>query len=211
MPAKAQKLGIDPLEVALSVYLAPDNPKKGIFTNFPHYVLDWAGHILQVADELERARHVALGADRALYASGAWRRKVSPKCLALWDARWGKKSPLGLFPSKAPNEDYVGIECIPLLAPQADGSLFTDAQYRSLAALLWDIAQRHGFSLDDRSRLVGHEDLEPLGRWYPAKSRRPYGWDPGGLQPFPAAFDWRRVVPTARVALVGCGSGGGIP
>lgn len=181
LPTKAAKLGIDPVDLAIQIYTASD-------ANFPHYVCGYDGRLVQIADEKERARHAGISTtDRGYYLSGAWRRRVSPACLALWDKKWGLKSPLGLFPSKSPNEDYIGVETIPLLKPLPSGSLFTDDQYIALSALVDDIGTRHAIVVTGK-RLVAHEDLEPLTRW----NMNGYGWDPGGLSNKPR-FLWSKI------------------
>ena len=55
---------------------------------------------------------------------------------------------------------------------------YTDAQYESLSALLWDICERNGIAFD-REHIIGHEEYKPQ------KS------DPGEL------FDWSRIFNTA--------------
>lgn len=187
VPEEAARLGVPPLQEALSIYLAPDRPP--IFTNFPHYVIDNDGTLVQLADEVERARHVAIpDEDRAMYLSGAWRSKCSATGVKLWDLRWGpgKRNPLQLYPSRHPNDDYLGVELIPLAVPLKSGSRFTSAQYDKLSELLEDIEQRYGLELEG-SRLVGHEDISPLTRWNSGG-----GWDPGGLRGAPS-FLWREV------------------
>ena len=176
VPTAAQRSGRTPLEIATEIYLRPDAPPH--FTPFPHYVIDATGYLLQIADEHIRARHVAISdAERALYKSGGWRSKVSPLGLSLWQDRWGAtRNPLQLFPSRLPNEDFLGVELIPGLRAQTNGSRFTLAQYGRLSALLEDVENRYGLELTG-SRLVGHEDLSPLTRWNSGG-----GWDPGLLR-----------------------------
>lgn len=178
---EAKDHGIDPLAMAVELYC-------GAGANFPHHVIDWAGTILQIADEKERARHAGIDHnERALYLSGGWRKKVSAVALKMWDARWpGKKSPLNLFPSISPNEDYLGVEMIPLPMVDKTGSLFTQDQYNSLGDLLADIERRYNIRVVGQ-RLVGHEDLEPLTRWT-SKG----GWDPGAMTTVPV-FHWDRI------------------
>jgi N-acetyl-anhydromuramyl-L-alanine amidase AmpD len=185
------------MQVAIQTYTEPDDPKAGRYTNFPHYVLDGGGQLVQIADERERARHVAITPEqRVLFANGAWIGQVSVVGYALWRARWpDKKSPLQLFPSRSPNEDFIGIELIPSLE-MVDDSLFTEAQYQALSALLADIQTRYGITLTG-SRLVGHEDLDPLSRW-----DKSGGWDPGQLRAKPY-FSWDRVKLPGTAGLVG--------
>lgn len=181
VPKTARDHGISPIEAALNYYCSPG-------ANFPHYVIDSTGKTVQVADELVRARHAGIEFDdRVLYLSGDWRARVDQSTLARWSNRWnGKKSPLGLFPSKSPNEDYLGCELIPQLSPLPNGSLFTDEQYGALKALLVDVARRYNIKLVG-DRLVTHEDLEPLQRW-----NHQGGWDPGALRENPT-FLWEKL------------------
>jgi hypothetical protein len=175
--------GIDPLAAAISIYSAPG-------ANFPHYCIDGTGVAAQIADERELAPHAGIDAKgRALYLSGAWTSRVSKTGLALWRARWpGVKSPLALFPGRSVNQVYLGIELIPTAT-----KTFTLAQYDTLARLLADIERRHGIMLS-WSRLVGHEDLEPLERWDAAG-----GWDPGSLRAT-QRFSWPAVFSRLRPA-----------
>lgn len=183
VPGKARKLRVDPMRVALDVYLSPVG-------DCPHYVIDYDGKIAQVADERLRARHAGVPADeRAAYLDGSWVGRVAAVPLERWRRRWpGFKSPQHLYPTTSPNEAYLGIECIPLLEPRSDDDpdLFTDSQYRALGALIADVETRWGISCSG-PRLVGHEDVEPLTRW---TSRA--GWDPGSLSARPA-FRWDRL------------------
>lgn len=183
LPTKAKVLGVAPLFLAERIYGA-------LGANAPHYCIGNDGAVIQVADEKRKMPHAGISAaDRAEYLNRSWSLRVGQNTLAMWRKRWpGIKSPLGLFPSRSVNEDYIGIECIPLLLRQPDRSLFTQEQYDALSELLRDIASRHGIVLTG-PRLLGHEDLEPLARW---TSRG--GWDPGALNSDPAFF-WDRVKP----------------
>jgi hypothetical protein len=182
VPTEAAEHGVDPLQIAHDIYCA-----KG--ANFPHYVIGYDGTCLQIADEVERARHVGppSSSERAACLNGTWKSQVSPIGVSMWKARWpGRTSPIHLYPGVSPNEVYLGVELIPLLARQSDASLFTDAQYAKLAALIADIERRYGIALVG-PRLVGHEDLAPWTRW---NSRG--GWDPGALNKRPSFF-WPRL------------------
>lgn len=180
VPRKAAAEGRDPLDVAVEIYSRAGQP-------FPHYVMGYSGRLIAIADEDDRAAHVAIPLlQRAAYASGAWRKLVGKEPLVLWDARWRLRSPLGLFPSRRPNDCYIGCEMIPLLKPLPDGSLFTDAQYSRLADLLLDVERRHKIHLEG-GRLVGHEDVNPLARW-----THKAGYDPGSLSTSPV-FRWDLV------------------
>lgn len=170
-----------PAQVAEELYTRPD-------AYFPHYFIGSDGIIFQVADELIRARHVAVSLiDRARYLLNTWRSKVPDIGVELWQARWqGKKSPQVLYPSRSPNEDYLGVELIPQFGREKNTTLFTDKQYSALARLLVDIADRWQIPLlqPGSPRLVGHEDLSPLTRWDSIG-----GWDPGFLRSRPY-FRW---------------------
>jgi N-acetyl-anhydromuramyl-L-alanine amidase AmpD len=100
------------------------------------------------------------------------------------------KSPLGFFPGKSVNAVYLGIELIPLLTRQKDGSLFTPHQYESLSAILRGLRDQHNLPFGAgyfSVHLLGHEDINPLARF---NSRG--GWDPGSLNDDPT-FDWSRL------------------
>lgn len=194
---EATKHGLDPMVQALEEYCRPDDPKNGIYTAFPHYLIGSEGTILQIADERERARHCAVTPeDRLKYLTGTWRQEVAKQGLAAWDARWpGVKSPSHLYPDKRPNDSYLGVELIPQLKPGPDGTLFTAAQYEAVMALVADVGSRYGIAVRGK-RLVGHEDLSPLTRWDASG-----GWDPGSLRRFPL-FDWARCDPFSGPPLV---------
>lgn len=190
LPAGAQKKGLSPLAYAERIYCAPDPP--GGFTNFPHYVIGWGGEIVQIASEKTRARHCGITAqERAQYLIGDWEHRLPPANVARWKARWpDTKSPAHLYPSKSPNEDYLGVEMIPLgQGGQGYGNtFFTADQYNALGALIKDCEARYHLQING-PRLVGHEDVEPLNRW---DSRG--GWDPGALRDSPY-FNWALLPP----------------
>lgn len=190
LPTRALKAVVDTLRWAEKEYTTPG-------AAFAHYVVGYDGTIIQIADERERAWHAGISDKEAvLYRSGRWRDRVTPEAFELWDARWASleaKSPLDLFPGNSPNDAYLGVELIPLLEDRDDGTWFTDEQMHALSKLVTDIGIRYGINPHDTSRLVGHEDLEPLTRW-----DKDGGWDPGGLRARPR-FDWARVVPVTTV------------
>jgi len=181
---EAVRLGADPLEYAVAYYLKPDS-------YFAHYVVGWDGHIIQVADEAQRAPHVGF-AERPKYLDGSWSSLLPPTLVALWRGRWpGYKSPAHLFPGPSPNNVYVGVEMLPLQHPLATGSLYTVAQEQAVAALATAIGKRWKLPTGWHRgpRLLGHEDLNPLTR---STKKPPAGWDPGGLREFPW-FRWSVV------------------
>lgn len=189
VPELALKKKISSIDTAVGIYTKPDNPPDD-FPPFPHYVIDEKGGIVQIANERERARHVRITEEeRVAYKTDAWRAHVSPFGLSRWDAKWGphsKRNPLQLFPSRSPNEDYLGVELIPRMHPLANGSLFNAEQYDVLASLIEDIESRYGLFFE-AGRVVGHEDLSPLTRW-----DKNGGWDPGQLRKSPT-FRWREL------------------
>lgn len=168
-----------PLDLAIDLYCAAG-------ANGPHYVIGSAGETVAVCDELLCARHAGIDDDeRQAYATGLWSAHLSSEGLELWAKRWpGATSPLDLFPAGPVNDQYIGIELIPCARREIHNStLFTDAQYEALNALLSDIEKRHDLILDG-SRLVGHEDINPLRRWDDHG-----GWDPGAVRAQPY-FRW---------------------
>lgn len=169
------------LEFAVAWYTDPDNYAA-------HYVVGHDGTAVQIANDFERMPHIGMEPRRrAQYLSGDWLTIVPPKVAEAWCKAWpGKRSPAHLYPSYAPNEDYVGIEMIPTTGtdavPMYVGARFTQAQHEAAADLAWDIATRHRFPAEwwkapSSSRLVGHEDVGLLDRF-----DRGGGWDPGALR-----------------------------
>lgn len=181
VPTRAKRLGCEPIVIAIDVYSAPG-------AHFPHYVIDGQGTIVQIAGEEELAPHCGIApTERSQYKSGAWTRVLSPYALMRWRNRWpGVQSPLGLFPTASANESYLGVELVPSLFLTANKTLFTNAQYASLRALLDDVQKRCHLDLVG-SRLVGHEDVNPLTR-----CDRNGGWDPGFSRERPN-FIWALV------------------
>lgn len=180
---RAEKQRVTPLKAAVDLY-------TGRGANFAHYVIDQVGMTVQIADEDERAPQAGITtAQRQLYLTGEWEKKVNPKALAMWKARWSNhKSPSHLYPTRSPNDCYVGIEMIP--DPQAQ---FSKAQVFAAAVLVDDILHRHRIDIDidaahdlvrGNPHIVGHEDIEPLERWDAGG-----GWDPGALR-LDSRFDW---------------------
>lgn len=199
LPTTAAERHMDPLALAERIYTA-----KG--ANFPHYTIDWAGTILQVADDRERARHAGIDkAERKAYSSGEWVNAVSQRALKLWRQKWpDAESPLDLIPGGgSPNDAFLGIELVPLIGAELkanpNGTRFTEAQYDALAELLRVKELEYGLVLDTGSNLVGHCDLEPLTRW--SAGPRGLPWDPGALRPEgDRHFEWDFVV--ARLQLL---------
>jgi N-acetyl-anhydromuramyl-L-alanine amidase AmpD len=149
----------------------------------PHYVIDGAGNVYELLDSLLRANHCGITAEvRSSLLDGTWRSKVPSHVVEAWDRRWssrGATSPAALYPSKSPNDDYIGIELIPIPKvgehPGTELSAaddFTVEQYLALADLIAFEADRHDIDLGNPRTLVEHSDTNPIGR---------PGWDPGGM------------------------------
>jgi hypothetical protein len=169
-----------PLDCALAIYAKNDG--------FPHYVIDLHGLIVCVTSEDHLAWHAGAGGP-----ARQWLRDHGPP--AWWNKVWAgvAKSPFDLPPgSHSVNDQYIGVE----LVQGKDGS-YTDAQYRSLAALILDLEQRHHLTLSrPPSRpLLGHEDVNPApyqdgkvgGRSLNDLSA---GWDPGASRGW---FSWDKL------------------
>lgn len=182
---QAVKLKVNPLDHAVAYYLKPDS-------YFPHYVIGWDGHCVQVADERERAQHVGLSAaDRQLYLSGRWKNRLATELVLRWVTRWpGFASPSALYPGPSVNNVYLGCELTPLLKRDPVYGFFTVEQHKMVAMLARDIGERHGLPSYwwTTSRLLGHEDVSPLTR-----SDKGGGWDPGALRAAPN-FHWGYVL-----------------
>lgn len=194
VPTKAAKKGKRPIDVALDIYRKSQSgwlhPYKW---GGPTYVLDYDGALYQLAPDEVMTAHCG-GPHREKYLSGVWVKGVSLETYAHWVDSWRPRyeSPQHLFPSKSPNTDYVGVEMIPVLdAPiaMAPGLRFTRAQHDGVISLGKYLAARHGWPLGwaNSSRLVGHEDVQPLER-----QDKGGGWDPGWLRAKPY-FDFGYV------------------
>ena len=188
IPKRAQALKRATMSIAIEIYTDPD------MEGFPHYVINGEGAIVQVCEEALRAAHVGRivnGVDRReQYMSGAWEKMIPASLLDRWRRAWpGKKHPYALFPSKSPNEDFLGIELIPMYPPPSQGTRFTRPQMDSLVDLLRDMAVRNKWPAKwaTTSRLVGHEDVGILDRF-----DRNGTWDPGNLREQPY-FDFAGV------------------
>ncbi len=191
---RALKKGIRPIDLALKHYRR---------TGACHFVIDHDGTIYQLLDTEIRGAHVGLGGWRKRYLNGSWRNRMREQLrhlpLSLWDARWpGLKSPQHMFPGKTPNGAYLGVEFLPLMHEQADGTWFSDAQYKAATELFgclwrcyeWPPMPYSGRHAQDKgwSRAPAHEDLTPHSRW-----KRRGGWDPGALRHKPR-FNWAKVL-----------------
>lgn len=194
VPALAAKRGEQPIEVAIRVYRASQNGSNGYMWGGPGYIIDHDGTIYQIAPDNVKTAHAG-GSDRKSYLSGDWEQEASPEIVLRWHAQWpGRSNPYHLFPSSSPNDDYIGVEMIPIGSglggqPMAPGLLFTQAQHDAAAALAIDVGERHGFPPGWRqtSRFLGHEDVQPINR-----DDSHGGWDPGYLRAKPY-FDFSYV------------------
>ncbi len=190
----AKKQGKKPLDVALKIYIDSQNGSNGYTWGGPGYVLDFDGSLYQIAPD-EAKTHHAGSSNRPFYLNGSWVGKVTTEVANQWRKNWpGRKHPYSLFPSTSPNEDYVGLEMIPIGdgfggAPMAPGLRFTKEQHDAVVALAKDLGARHGWPKDfgGTNRLLGHEDVDPIER-----SDRFGGWDPGFLRAKPY-FDFKYV------------------
>lgn len=195
LPAKALAEGKDPFQYAIDYY----RTSKG-----PTYVLGWNGQLAAVAaDESVRTWHAGVeGDERAALQNGSWRKLVSPATAAAWDRVWGAhRNPLGpgaggIIPSADPNAATIGVEMIPVTSdgrtfwapPAGPGIRFTAAQVAKARELAGDIARRyHWPAMWPRTRVFGHEDLNPIRR-HDAGG----GWDPGFLRAQPY-FDMNAI------------------
>ena len=188
---QAAKHGVDPLEHAIAYYLTPN-------VGFAHYLVGWAGEIVQIASEAEPAWQAGWKSwERAAYFDGSWRTKwasdyenrvvgVNENHYGWWTTRWRSTSPQhitkDIVPYGAehtPNSVGIGIECLWHV-----GGL-TDTQYTALARLCVDVSKRRQFPLyaPPCARMLGHEDLCPCRRT--DKKGRP--WDPG------SQLNWNRL------------------
>lgn len=183
-----------PIDVALRVYIGMQNGAEGYLWGGPSYVIDHDGVVYQIAPDWVQTAHAG-SSNRPAYLNGAWKSRISQTALRHWSGQWGNlySNPYGLFPSKSPNTDYVGIEMIPVGngfgTPAKPDLLFTEAQHVNVAKLCREIGDNNKFpsGWETTSRLVGHEDIAPIER-----SQKAGGWDPGYLRDKPH-FDFPRV------------------
>ena len=142
--------------------------------------------------------------------------EISPTSVKYWESDWHQyKSPQHLFPSRAVNNVYVGVEMppcgtyqkgkwehLPGVLPLRPGLRHTLEQHVTAAVLACDLAERHEWPekwWEDpkgcvRSpRLLGHEDVDLFGR-----SNKTGGWDPGHLRKNPW-WDWDFVYSVVKM------------
>jgi hypothetical protein len=203
----ALNAGVDPLQKVVNMYLIP-----GRFC--PGYVLGYDGTLIQIAKDSSVTFHSGnddtVGtweSKKTAYKNGTWKNKVSLPTYNLWVQRWGlDKNPTSLYPSTNVNYDYIGVEMVPIMNGSAEpafpGSLFTIQQHRMVGLLYLDLASRHGFNATEKTRLVGHEDVNPIDRF-----DSDGGWDPGFIR-YSRYFDWS-LTGIGLFGGGGSGSGGG--
>lgn len=199
---KAKKTGKKPVDVAIQCYLDSQNGSNGYPWGGPTYVMDHDGTLYQLADESTKTNHAG-GDDREKYLDGTWINHCSKPAVAYWHAHWAPKfsNPQQLYPSKSANTDYIGVEMIPcgdgFGQPMAPGLRFTKAQHDAAIRLALDVGKRNGFPAgwERTSRLVGHEDVQPIER-----HDKLGGWDPGWLREKPY-FDFNYLRAGVESAL----------
>jgi len=190
---KAKKLGKTPIAVAIETYINSQNGANGYFWGGPGYVLEHDGTLHQLAPDNIVTAHAG-GPHRDQYLDGTWLSKVSPSMATEWHRQWSvNRNPYSLFPSRSPNEDYIGVEMIPcgdgFGIPMRPGLRFTQAQFDTVIALGSEMGKRHIWPVgwQKTARLLGHEDVDPIER-HDSKG----GWDPGWLRASPY-FDFDYV------------------
>ena len=171
------------IDCALAIYAAGEG--------FPHYVIGYDGATYATCPEDYTAWHA--GWTRQMGGRDRWRSWSAP---AWWSRVWGAgRTPIDLLPagSLSPNSSHFGIE----LLGASQSATFTDAQYEALARLVVDIDQRHDLGIEGApsSKLLGHEDLNPLPTEQHGRANARGGWDPGahradGTKP---TFSWSKL------------------
>lgn len=178
------------------------DPKLAVIKHFQrtggvHAMIWYDGSIHQFLPWDIQGAHAGVSrADKRLYRSGDWERKVVPETLAMWMAKHpGISNPLDLTGGQSPNLSTHGIELAPLLFARPNGEWYTDDQYKALGELLAFLEQRGRGGPEDYYT-HGHEDVSPLRRWYTPKQKRHVrfhgGWDLGALRPDPR-FRWANI------------------
>lgn len=196
MPEKAAKAGKSPLERAENYY----SRSHGC-----NYLCGYAGiaggDLIQMSHENKQANGIGTLDQRKSILSGDWEGDLPSQLVLRLKMRWpGYANPLDLLPgTKTCNPAYLHLECLPLIPafenefikPAFEGSMFTMAQYESIAELACDIAERNNWPDEwwRTPRLLGHEDLSPLTR----HNKKGGAWDPGYLRK-PMQFDWSVVI-----------------
>lgn len=163
-----------PFEAAAWVYELA-SPYSG------HYLVGAEGECIQLVPEQLAAQHVG-GAGSNLYRlpAFAWAKKEH----AWWRTRWpGLSSPRALAGGRlwaggSCNANTIGIE----VSPDRDNpeGPWSDAAWDKLAALVEDIAHRHGIPIE-REFIVTHSDAHPRSRTVRSQASDPspaqWAWD----------------------------------
>lgn len=92
--------------------------------------------------------------------------------------RWrGRDIPVNFDVDPDPNNYSIGIELLTKGAKRKNKKAYSRAMYEMLNILLKNLSWKYRIPRK-KGRVVGHEDLNPVGR---------FGWDPN------SGFDWARV------------------
>jgi N-acetyl-anhydromuramyl-L-alanine amidase AmpD len=144
----------------------------------PHFVIGRSGDTYSLVPIDKVAYHLKVSSAQAKTYAERWP-KEAPEW---WVKRWPKLgSPLELFTGNSPNGRSIGIELI------GSGGNCSNEQYDRLSELLLRLAADGGPKLSRRT-VVGHSDVNPLGR-----SDRHGPTDPG------RNFDWGRLYKMLRL------------
>lgn len=173
-------------QTAIDVY---SNMKEG-----PAYCIAPDGTLIKFREPNTVSWHAGVSSgDRQDYLTGRWETTVDKKIVDWWKLRWpGRKSPQHLYPTKSPNECFVGVELIPcgvyqkstwvplMGTPATPQSRYTAEQYTRLALLYTSLSISFGWP-PGITRLLGHEDIDPKDR---------PGYDPGSYHGW---FSWSLI------------------
>lgn len=160
----------------------------------PHYAICPDGMLVVLRKHTRVAYHCGVSAaERQDFLTGRWEDVALPRVLRWWRGRWpGYKSPQHLYPSRSPNQDYIGVEMVPAggyvgrtwtydaKVPRCGMTRYTVRQMGVLAKLALELAESNRWpgGWENGPRLVGHEDINPITR---------PGWDPGDMI---GGFSW---------------------
>jgi hypothetical protein len=178
----------DPIDAAVHVYTR-------IMSSSGHYVIGYAGEIVQHVPDDWSAWHAGYGNQRKRSRRAEWfatwkysRKDKANKPLWLvrkdrrfdwWANKWwyehGYQSPCEWFPSLDVNRHTIGIELLstPLKTP------FPAPQIQSLKMLVQDLCSEYGIPCD-RDHVLTHSDVCPLART--TTTGKPYDPPPAKLE-----------------------------